>query len=384
MNTVLRAACDLHDEIRTAVPEMHSQRRLTPELVAGMRTAGVFDMALPQSLGGPGLNPVEQFEVIETLTLSDASVGWCTMIGADSGYLPGYLDDATFTELYPTRNLVTAGKVMPTGKAVRCSGGWRVTGRWDFGSGSSHADRFLGGVVLHNEDGTLVLAPMDVPRCGSRSCHVSRSPCTTPGTRLACAPRRRTTTKSSTQLSPEHWLYDVFGPMRRPDEPLYRAPIWFVVKHSGIVTGLARRAIDEAVTASESKMLMPERTLLIDRPGTLEVVARAEAATRSARAFLVDEIERVWQACVDDGDLSREATAPMRLAMVHASSVALDVTRAMFDLLTTTSITSDSVFAQLVADAAVANTHVAVSHRSWDPLGARLTGRPVVGQTVFI
>ena len=383
MSLILQAANSLRGAVREAVPEMQAARRLSPGIVDGMRAAGVFDMALPQSLGGPGLTPFEQFEVLEALTYSDASVGWCAMIGADSGYLPGFLDDETFRGLYPIRNLVTAGKVAPSGKAVRTRNGWRVTGRWDFGSGSTHAERFTGGVFLCDESGEVIADAKGRPTV--RVAHLPREQVTVHDTWNTIG--MRATASNDYEVTdaevPEQWVYDAFGPMRR-DDVLYRMPWWFLVKHSGVLTALARRAIDEAVAAASTKMLFPERVLLIDRPGTFEAIAQAEAAARSARAFLVAEIDRVWDACCNDGDLSRDATAALRLAMVHASQVAVDVTRAMFDLLTTTSIRADSVFAQLVADAAVANTHVATNHRSWAPLGARLTGRPGGGATVFI
>lgn len=384
MTSVLQATSALQPAIRAAVPRMQAERRLPGHIVDAMRKSGVFDMALPRALGGPQLSPVEQFEVLEAFSLADASVGWCAMIGADSGFIPGFLDDATFAEVYPTRNLVTAGKVMPSGKAIRCPDGWRVTGRWDFGSGSTHADQFVGGVMLHDESGQLLLD--DSGRPIPRVALLPRAHVTVHDTWNTIG--MRATASNDYEVSdcpvPANWVYDAFGPMRRPDEPLYRLPWWFLVKHAGVLTGLARRAIDEAIGATVTKMVFPEGVLLIDRPGTLETIAHAEAAARSARAFLVAEIERVWAACVDDGDLSRSVTAPLRLAMVHASTVAVDVTRAMFDLLTTTSIATGSVFAQLVADAAVANTHVATGHRNWAPLGARLAGRKVPGATVFI
>jgi alkylation response protein AidB-like acyl-CoA dehydrogenase len=72
--------------------------------------------------------------------------------------------------------------------------------------------------------------------------------------------------------------------------------MWFIVKHAGNTTALARRAIDEAIAAAETKMVMPQRQLLIDHPGTLEAIARAEAVARSARAFVVAEIEQASSA----------------------------------------------------------------------------------------
>ena len=373
----------MHESIREAVPTMQTERRLTSTVVDRMRAAGVFGMALPRSLGGPGLSPLEQFEVIEALTSADGSVGWCAMIGADPGYLPGFHDDATVAELYPTPNLVGAGKLQPMGKAVRSSEGWRVKGRWDFGSGSSHADCFIGGVFLCDESGERLEDERGQPVV--RVAHLPRDQVVIHDTWNTIGMRATASNdyEVTDAVIPDNWIFDVRAPMQR-DDPLYRMPAWLIVKHSGNLTALARRAIDEAVTAAETKMVLPQRQLLIDHPGTLETIARAEAAARSARAFLTTEIDRVWDACLNDGDLSLKSIAPLRLAMVNASTVAVEVTRSMFDLLTTTSITADSIFAQLVGDAAVANTHVALSHRSWAPLGARLTGRPTTGPTIFI
>jgi alkylation response protein AidB-like acyl-CoA dehydrogenase len=380
---ILDGAGSLRSAIRAAVPEMETNRTLAPAVVEAMRGAGVFGMALPRSLGGPELSALEQFEVIESLSYSDASVGWCAMIGCDAGYFPGFHDDTTVAELYPSHDLVSAGKVQPNGRAIRSADGWRVSGRWDFGSGSSHADRFIGGVLLYDESGEMLTDEHGQPFV--RVAHLPPEQVVVYDTWNAIGLRATGSNDFEVvdALVPDRWLFDPFAPMQR-DDPLYRMPSWFVIKHAGILTALARRAVDEAVAACETKLLLPDGVLLIDRPATLETIARAEAATRSARAFVTDEIARVWDYCVNDGDLSWESIAPLRLALVNASSVAVEVTRSMFDLLTTTAIKADSVFAQLAADAAVANTHVITSHRNWVPLGARLTNRPIAGPTVFI
>jgi indole-3-acetate monooxygenase len=380
---ILEAVKELHTSIRKAVPEMQAERRLTTGVVDGMRTAGVFGMALPRSLGGAGLSPLEQFEILEALTYADASVGWCAMIGCDSGYFPGFLSDDALTEVYPTPNLISAGGVQPTGRAVRDGEGWRVSGRWEFGSGSTHADRFMGGVLLCDEAGNHLTNDEGQPLV--RAAHLPREAVIVHDTWNTIGMRATASNDYEVvdALIPDSWVFNLRAPMLR-DDPLYRLTMWFIVKHGGNTTALARRAIDEAVAAAQTKMVFPQRQLLIDHPGTLETIARAEATARSARAFLVAEIERVWQACLDGGDLSLDATAPLRLAIVHSATVATEVTRSMFDLLTTTSIKTGSVFAQLVADATVANTHVVHSHRNWAPLGARLTGHPISGPTVFI
>lgn len=163
MTAILKAVQELQPMIRSAVPEMQAKRRLTAAVVDALRATGVFGMALPRSLGGSELSPLEQFEVIEALTYADGSVGWCAMIGSDSGHQAGFLDDVTLGEVFPSPNLVLAGKVQPMGVATRTGDTWRVSGRWDFGSGSTHADQFYGGVFLHDEAGERLTNEQGLP-----------------------------------------------------------------------------------------------------------------------------------------------------------------------------------------------------------------------------
>jgi indole-3-acetate monooxygenase len=57
-----------------------------------VKDAGIFGMVMPRARGGPELDLLTQFRVIETLAMADGSVGWCAMIGCDSGYVSGFLD----------------------------------------------------------------------------------------------------------------------------------------------------------------------------------------------------------------------------------------------------------------------------------------------------
>ena len=73
---VLHAAIRLAEQIRMASDEIERGRRLPPGIAAAMKDAGVFGMAMPRSWGGPELDPLTQFRVIETLAMTDGSVGW--------------------------------------------------------------------------------------------------------------------------------------------------------------------------------------------------------------------------------------------------------------------------------------------------------------------
>src|SRR6202008_4090010 len=78
---ILDAAIGLGPQIRAASEEIEQGRRIPAPLAAAMKKAGVFGMVMPRAWGGPELDPMMQFRVIEALAMVDGSVGWCAMIG---------------------------------------------------------------------------------------------------------------------------------------------------------------------------------------------------------------------------------------------------------------------------------------------------------------
>ena len=128
--------------------EFEKLRKLPQDIVDKLRLAGVFRMNMPRSWGGPELNPMDQIEIIETLSWGDASVGWCSFIWADSGIYSGYLEDAAARKLYPDLDMAQSGWVYPGGTAEQVDGGYELTGHWVFGSGSNHCDRLAAGFFV--------------------------------------------------------------------------------------------------------------------------------------------------------------------------------------------------------------------------------------------
>jgi hypothetical protein len=73
---ILHAAIGLGSQIRAASEEIEQGRRIPPSLAAAMKGAGVFGMVMPCAWGGPELDPMAQFRVIEALAMVDGSVGF--------------------------------------------------------------------------------------------------------------------------------------------------------------------------------------------------------------------------------------------------------------------------------------------------------------------
>src|ERR1700719_4880357 len=146
---VLHAAIGLAEQIRAASDEIERGRRLPPGIAAAMKDAGVFGMAMPRLWGGPELDPLTPFRVIEALALAEGSVGWCAMIGSDGGYVTAFLDQEVDRAVYPDIRVATGAAGTTTGRAVRVPGCYRVSGRFPFVSGFHHCEWvYLGCIVI--------------------------------------------------------------------------------------------------------------------------------------------------------------------------------------------------------------------------------------------
>ena len=132
----------------TTLREIARERRLPDALVEAMRRAGIFRIAFPRDWGGPEMDMLRQCELMETLAYHDASAAWVAMICSDSGHYAMRVAEPAAREIYPDIDLLTSGWLAPVGQARQVDGGYRVTGRWQFGSGCLHADRMIGGCML--------------------------------------------------------------------------------------------------------------------------------------------------------------------------------------------------------------------------------------------
>jgi alkylation response protein AidB-like acyl-CoA dehydrogenase len=121
----LAAARQLEPLVAELRDRFDAERQLPVRLVDRLRTAGVFRMWLPRSLGGAELAPLPFLEVIEELSREDGSVGWCAVIAAGSARLAGALDEGAAREIFGAGEGVLVGTLNPVEKATPVRGGYR-------------------------------------------------------------------------------------------------------------------------------------------------------------------------------------------------------------------------------------------------------------------
>lgn len=369
---IVEGARKLAPQVAARADESARLRRLPAELVAALKAAGVFRMPMPAAWGGPEMSPRAQNEVVEILSAADPSAGWCAMIGSDSGFYAAFLEEEAARALYPDLDMVTAGMLQPAGRALRVPGGYRVSGRWAFGSGVTHADVIVGGCLVYegeepvlDERGLPLWRVMMAPASAWQVLDTWRT------TGLAGSGSHDYTT--SDLFVPAERSFSLLEPVRRT-EPLYAFPGMFFVNMHGVALGIARRAIDVVRKLAAEKTLVPELVLMQNVPRVRSALARAEGMLGAARAYTYETMDRVWEAVRASGGLSRELRLHVALSRVGAFQTARDVVQLMVDTAGSSSIYASSPLDRLLRDAITVCTHIAVQERLMESIAALAVG----------
>ena len=161
-------AIALKPTIRQYREELDSGNRLPPELARQLNEAGLFQLALPRSMGGPESDPLTSFRVIEELSRVDGSVGWCAMLSSSCSLFAGWLKADIGRAMFgQPPDFRMAGSIRPQGEALVVDGGYHLRGQWDYASGVHHANWLLctcklvdANGPLTNPDGTPQIDPL--------------------------------------------------------------------------------------------------------------------------------------------------------------------------------------------------------------------------------
>ncbi|WP_433273765.1 acyl-CoA dehydrogenase family protein [Actinosynnema sp. CS-041913] len=316
--------------LRQRAAEIEEARRLPDDVVALLRDAGVFRMAVPPSWGGPGMTSAQQTEVIEVLATGDASAAWCAMIGMDSGIYAGYLDEAVAREFYPRLDMVTAGWIHPQGRADRVPGGYLVSGEWRFGSGCTHCDRLAAGCVVHR-DGEPEPGPDGGPvhwRVMLARPEQFEIVDTWFTTGLAGSGSRDY--RVTGLFVPEEHSFSFTRPRR--EGPLHASPEAILRKMPGVPLGVARAAVDHVRSLAETRV---DRITLARWSGSHHVqavIAGAEMELAAARFAVYANLDRQWERLAAGESLTVDERAGTALARYQAFRTARSVVGKLYDL----------------------------------------------------
>lgn len=302
---------------------------LTDETLTALRKANLFTIFVPRDFGGAELRPLEASEIFEALCRADGATGWVLIVTQVSlGSVGAYLDPAAAQEIFANGIPLIAGQGGPQGQALVDGRGFRLSGRWGYGSGALHADYlFSGATVIENGQ------PRMLPD-GSG-----------PDVRVFIVPRREVVFHGNWDVlglrataSVDYAMTDVYVPEAFSFHPwtttpkqggnLYKISVMGMVGlgHASYYLGVARCLLDELAKIATAKS--PRPSVLSTKNGgesLHEQYGAAEANLRAARAF-THEVWKDIEETIDKGqELSTRQTTLYKLALNHASMTAVEI-----------------------------------------------------------
>lgn len=315
--------------------EALEEGRIPPPLVEALYDAGVFKAMLPREVGGLEVEPVEWLQMIEELARINASVGWLAFIQSGVGLT--FLDPERF-ERFRVRaggRLIIAmslGRI--AGKAVKAKGGYRISGRWPFASGSPFAT-WLGGMSLVcDEDGSPVL---DADGQTQRLLAIwpadqARLIDTWDGLGL------RGTGSGDFEIS------DLFVPQDQVNPGFYSTPVYdralFRMKempevgHGAHALGIASAALESFVQAVNSKPVPGStRQVAMGHMQAHQIsFAQADVLIRAARALLYETVRAAYADAASHPELSVELRVRLREANIFSVRAAKEAVGLIFEM----------------------------------------------------
>ncbi|MEL7481608.1 MAG: acyl-CoA dehydrogenase family protein [Pseudomonadota bacterium] len=363
---------------RTA--EMDEVRRLPADLAATMAQAGLFRLVLPESLGGYEAPPRTLVETVEAVSQANASAGWCVMIGATTALNAAYMDHDIAEDIYSDPLVITGGVFAPMGKAVDTGDHYRVSGRWQWGSGSANCTWLCGGSVIL-KDGEMLRLKNGMP--DARMMVFPASDATLHDTWHVAGLKGTGSGDISVNeiLVPKARSVSLMTDRPKEPGPLYTFPAFglLALGVASVALGNGRGALNALKDLAQNKKSQGSSKTLAEKQVVQTDFAKLEAALRSARAYLFDEIDQTWDVACSDGEIPLERRADLRLACTNMVRVSADVCRSAYDIGGGAALFLDNDLQRHVRDSLAMTQHVATAPGTYEQTGRVLLGLDTFG-----
>lgn len=146
---LLAAARAMGPALRERAARCRAERKVPAETIAEFQAAGFFKVLQPEQWSGYAMDP----QVFYTLGLEVAkhctSSAWVLgVVAVHNWQLALFADQAAKDVWGDDPTVLISSSYAPVGKVTPVEGGFRLSGRWSFSSGSEHCEwAFLGAVV---------------------------------------------------------------------------------------------------------------------------------------------------------------------------------------------------------------------------------------------
>ena len=161
----LERAKAIYDLITGEARESELAGRLTDRAAQALLDANLFSMLVVRSTGGLEVSRAEFFETVETIAKADGSAGWCLSVCATAAFVVSKAARAKLKqEVFGDGPVALWISLLPRAQSIGVPAGFRVSGRFGWGSGSSFARWVVVAEGLPDRDGKQWFRAYVVPK----------------------------------------------------------------------------------------------------------------------------------------------------------------------------------------------------------------------------
>lgn len=316
----------LLEDLQAMVPDLRARGqaaedagRIPEETIEDLKRIKAFHAAVPESYGGMEVPFPIIPQIFRMLGRGCTSTAWCMGFLIYHSYQFAHYSRKSQDESFGTRGYtMAAGQVVPGGEAVRVEGGYRISGRWAYGTGILHCDWMAVPAPVRAEDGSVEVYRFYLP---AEEFGVLDT--------WNVAAMRATGSRDVTLddvFIPEHRalsvesLRDHTGPGLEINKgPLYRVPVltYMAFGTVGPLIGAAEAMIEivsdilktkvGAYSGDSQQGLMTQKVRL----------ARLDMELQSVIGLFENKMNFVWERLCRGETVSREERAEMRMVVSH-------------------------------------------------------------------
>ena len=330
MMSGVEAARSLRDLTAQEAQRCEEQRTLTEEMVGALWACGLMTWANPAEADGSEPTFAEMIETWIEMAWQDGSLGWIGIANIPSAAAAAaYLPAAGFAEVFTSREnrSTVGGQFFPNGLGEAVDGGYRLTGAWNFGSGTGHAEYVAAGFIP-TADGEMELGSDGIPPL-----------------LVAVIPREQITFTDGWHVqglkgtgSYDYNVGDLFVPAHRvfalfETTPQRGSSVIFqmglmpvtAAGHAAWALGVAKSALDDVAELAIGKVRMGDEASLAHRSTFQRGLSHHTAMWRAARLLVLDAFNSAEAAMKAGEEFTPSKRAELRVAATYATEASREV-----------------------------------------------------------
>jgi 3-hydroxy-9,10-secoandrosta-1,3,5(10)-triene-9,17-dione monooxygenase len=307
--------------------ETERLRRPVDEVIGALAETGIFRSFVPKRFGGYEIDADEFISLGLAVAEACTSTGWVTTFYMEHNWMFSQFPPETQEEVFGQQPFILApASITPSGQVTPRDGGYRLSGRWAWGTGVIHADWVLLNGVIPGDtpDVRLFLVPRDEIQIDDEWDAVGMA-----GT-------------GSHDMIAE----DVFVPENRSenlldiaagrgsgarwhDSACYRIPMLPLLTIAAAIPalGAAHRAVDVFKTQLEERILYATMGKQAERASAQMRLAHSVVRVDAAETLLRSVAQRLTEWGNRDDLCPPEERAHLRLLSGHVVEICRDVVR---------------------------------------------------------